>query len=60
MKREDDLKVKCPECLGSKDIYDGEEYITCPECQGSGWKYKVNGDWEEILPEEEEDDIYIL
>lgn len=28
--------VECPECFGSKAIWNGSNYITCPLCKGEG------------------------
>jgi len=36
MKKRELKKELCLECLGAKDIYDGEEYKKCTTCKGKG------------------------
>ncbi len=40
----------CPNCLGTKVVFDGSDYVKCPTCNGQGIL--------ENLDEEEEDNFY--
>lgn len=58
------MNVQCPNCLGNKEVFDGEDYSHCNYCNGSGAVSisKFNNfdplDNVPVIEEEEENDDY--
>jgi len=30
------MNIQCPNCLGNKEVFDGEDYSSCNYCEGLG------------------------
>lgn len=42
---------ECPHCLGTKNVWNGEDFIVCPLCTGSGTVQELDNEDDDIEPE---------
>lgn len=42
---------ECPHCLGTKNVWNGEDFIVCPICHGAGELEFVNSEEDDESPE---------